>query len=331
MERIRRAGQSAREFFSAARAAIKKVERKRAPALAVWNAKGGVGKTSIAANLALCLAAFEKLQKRVLLIDLDPQHNLSQIILPQDDLEKIQGEEKTVVAAFEPTRFSGSLVSPLDDYTTIMAGANYRPPTAADLSWSGEHERLLGHFELICGDVGLAKYTMRHQPDRMQVCKDRFMEFMSLARQQYDIVLIDCNPSFSFLTECAVDSCSHIISPVTPDSFALRGLRALRNITQQAYATTVPEQIVLMNRIAANREPLKTEAILRSSAVFGPRTLTARLRQSNYLKTPEGDLAAHNPLSSLAYFRAGAGAAEVHSDLENVASELCHRLETQIN
>jgi chromosome partitioning protein len=170
------------------------------------------------------------------------------------------------------------------------------------------------------------KYTVRHTPDRLQVCKSRFMQFVANARALYDCVVIDCNPSFSFLTECALETCSHIISPVTPDTFALRGLVALKNITEALYSGVVPEQHVIVNCYRRGAQISDVEQQLRNSSYYGSRVLNSRIPQSAYMTTPNRDEAPENPLATLAFARSGPFADEIHHAIEEAANELAGRI-----
>ncbi len=297
--------------------------RRAGPVLAILNSKGGVGKTSLSANVFFTLACMKP--ARVLLIDLDPQHNLTQMILPQGEMDDLQESEQTIIGAFEPSKITNA-ASPSADFTILNTDESYEPPSPPDIAWRGSHSRLQGAFDLVCGQVATVKYTVRHSPEKLQVCKNRFMQFVSTARSQYDCVVIDCNPSFSFLTECALETCSHIISPVTPDTFALRGLVALRNITTALYPTVVPDQLVLVNSFKRGSAPSDVETQLRTSRNYGERTLSARIPESAYMKTPNRDDAPENPLDTLAYARSGPYSDEMHAALEAVAEELAFRV-----
>ena len=78
--------------------------------LTLFNHKGGVGKTTLTVNLA---HSFAKAGKRVLLVDTDPQCNLSAFYLPEEQLDELLGETElartethTVWSALEPARRS---------------------------------------------------------------------------------------------------------------------------------------------------------------------------------------------------------------------------------
>lgn len=294
--------------------------------MAIMNAKGGVGKTTLAANLGLVFASFEgSAFKKILLVDMDPQHNLSQIILGQEELNRLQTEKKSLSQVFEPIGAGGIDFS--ENFSEILPRHDVETPNVYDIAWHGQNERLVGDFYLVCGHVNMAKFTLRQDPARFQDCKDRFFGFMADARRSFDLVILDCNPSFSAITECALEGCTVMLSPVTPDSFALRGLTALRSIASAAYRGVEPKQLVLMNMTKGDA-PSSTEETIRGHIRYSDACLNARVPKSNYMGLPGENTAVGNPLDSLAYYRHGNWAAEIHQALEAVVIELSDRLKS---
>ncbi len=70
------------------------------PVVAVLNMKGGVGKTTISAHLSRVL--FERKRAGTLLVDLDPQFNLTQALFTRNQYEQLKTQGKTVAAVMEP-------------------------------------------------------------------------------------------------------------------------------------------------------------------------------------------------------------------------------------
>src|SRR4051812_29451226 len=70
------------------------------PVISVLNMKGGVGKTTLCANISL--AVFENLQKRTLLLDLDPQFNLTQGLFKRDVYDEFKTKAQTIFSVMEP-------------------------------------------------------------------------------------------------------------------------------------------------------------------------------------------------------------------------------------
>lgn len=157
--------------------------------LAVANQKGGVGKTTTAINLATALAA---IQKRALIIDLDPQGNASTGLGLDQDVRAINTYhvlmgEASLEQAIQPTTIPG-----LD----IV-------PSGMDLS--------AAEIEMI--DVERREYALR---DAVRVGTDG-----------YDFVLIDCPPALGLLTVNALVAADSVLVPLQCEFFALEGISHL--------------------------------------------------------------------------------------------------------
>lgn len=88
-----------------------------APVLAVLNMKGGVGKTTISAHVSREI--FEMKVASVLLVDLDPQYNLTQQLIARDVYNTLVEKHKTVLRLFEP--------APAADFFDINTAQVRRP------------------------------------------------------------------------------------------------------------------------------------------------------------------------------------------------------------
>jgi chromosome partitioning protein len=241
--------------------------------------KGGVGKTTVSAHLFRHLA--ERLGKSVLLIDFDPQFNLTQALQSRADFENLKAAGKTIFSVMEP--------KPEPSLFTITTALG-PPPAVNDVTkdllvWSGTNKPALS---IVAGDFRMTKYTLVDDQKALQPVRTRFLEFIDAARQQYDLVVIDCNPSSSFMTVCALLASTHILVPVRPDRYSILGLELLNEfINGVPILTNKPKQIVLINGVPGKGD-INVENTLRADPRFGLITLPTTLKFSTLLAAKEG-------------------------------------------
>ncbi len=192
--------------------------------VAIASYKGGVGKTTLTANIGTAIA---RLGRRVLLVDLDPQANLTfSFYRPEVWRSELADQRRTVKAWFESWR-PDTLPPPLAGYVTS-------PPDAAlaVAPGGGRLDLLASHLSL--GDVEMdltarlggaqAHRSTRHYFDVYQRLSTGLASFDMHA---YDLVLIDCPPHFGVVTRAAIAACDHVLVPARPDLLSTLGIEHL--------------------------------------------------------------------------------------------------------
>lgn len=184
------------------------------------NMKGGVGKTTLAAQLA---HAADRRDLRTLAVDLDPQANLSQALLsPEKYVKHLRDKKPTIVQLFEqyfpPTEGTGS-PKPFDIRDIILKKAGYWGQSTLDL--------IPSRLEL--------SHTLKNPTGKER----RLARALSKVADEYDLVLIDCAPTESILTEAEYHASQHALVPVKPEYLATIGLPLLaRSIQEFKYENT---------------------------------------------------------------------------------------------
>ncbi|MEG3161460.1 ParA family protein [Sphingomonas sp. LB2R24] len=254
-----------------------------ATVLTVMNMKGGVGKTTVACHLA-ALAAREPLGRpsasRVLLIDYDPQYNASQMFLTHRTYFRLEEEYKTTLAIL------------MDDSTAvdpfgIQQIGSFPPPRHSDITHNvfGGGESVL---DIIPSTLKLM-YVALGQPGRsLPLMRDRFSNFIAQARSAYDLIILDCHPAGSVFTQTSLGVSDHVLIPVKPESFAVRGLGLMRQFVDgRGPAEPKVKSHILFNMTGPNRST--EENSIRLDPKYGPLCMRNTLRKrSHFTKANEG-------------------------------------------
>ena len=168
--------------------------------IAITNQKGGVGKTTTAINLG---AALVKNGKKVLLIDFDPQSNLTKGLgwwEPQQLPRTITDIVEDLVNGEEFQPFEGILHH--DEGMDVM-------PT---------NRKLVGFEANLINELG-REYLLKR--------------YIEMVRRMYDYILIDSQPSLNILTINVLTAANGIIIPTQPEMYSIEGIMEIKRIFQK--------------------------------------------------------------------------------------------------
>lgn len=165
--------------------------KSRCRVIAVGNQKGGVGKTVTTINIGACLASFGK---KVLLIDMDPQANLTKSAGLSEYKSSVYNlllsNETNAQTVIYPTKFKNLHIIP-------------------------------SHIDLSSAEIEMVPLYGREF-----LLKKRLADIV----QDYDFIIIDCPPSLSLLMVNALTTAKELLIPVQAHHFALEGLSKLMDI-----------------------------------------------------------------------------------------------------
>lgn len=178
------------------------------------NMKGGVGKTTLAAQIA---HAADRRDLKTLAVDLDPQSNLSHALLRADRYVKLLRDKRpTIVQLFEsylPPTSDQPSPKPFDISDVIIKNVGYWSKTTLDL--------IPSRLEL--------SHTLKNPTGKER----RLAKALSKVAKNYDLILIDCAPTESILTEAAYHASRYALVPVKPEYLATIGLPLLARSMQE--------------------------------------------------------------------------------------------------
>jgi chromosome partitioning protein len=175
--------------------------------ISVINQKGGVGKTTTVINLA---AGLTQLNKKILVIDLDPQGNATTGL----GLSNVDNSSDTIYGVLNGTR----------EINDIIKKTQFE------------------NLDIVTSNVDLSGLEVETADDsnRAFILKAKLAAYLKDSRQSYDYVIIDCPPSLSLLTVMALVCSNSLLVPLQTEFFALEGLTQLMKTIERVKVNLNP-------------------------------------------------------------------------------------------
>jgi len=176
--------------------------------ISVINQKGGVGKTTTVINLA---AGLTQLNKKILVIDLDPQGNATTGL----GLSNVDNSSDTIYGVLNGTR----------EINDIIKKTQFE-----------NLDIITSHVDLSGLEVETADNS-----NRAFILKAKLDAYLKDSRRSYDYVIIDCPPSLSLLTVMALVCSNSLLVPLQTEFFALEGLTQLMKTIERVKVNLNPD------------------------------------------------------------------------------------------
>ncbi|CAM2752157.1 AAA family ATPase [Erysipelothrix rhusiopathiae] len=252
--------------------------------IALLNMKGGVGKTTSSINIA---TGFANKGNKVLLIDLDPQANSTDILLDITQEEAFLNND--IITAIE-NRDTKTLDVLLEQIVSYQHKEIFIDQMLMDDSLTSTYQTKFENLHVIPSRLELANVekSIRNGNEAMHL---RLFNIIEKLKEEYDYIFIDCPPIINVLTINVINVVDEIIAPIKIDKGAEKGLlMTIRELLAIAnsYRLQIPVRplFTMVNRNNTDRDRLKAISTLDNS-VIKPipaviRTQAKAITQSGY-------------------------------------------------
>ena len=254
--------------------------------------------------------------RRVLMIDYDPQFNLSQAFLPSKLYFQLEEQRKTTLAILVDDD------SDINQYEIQVPG-NHKPPSASNLTTELINYNDNGCLHIIPSTLNLMYIALGQATEQIKPIEERFTKFINECRQIYDLIIIDCHPAGSIFTRTSLTNSDAVLIPVAPEKVAARGIGLMLNFIQsKKLGPKGPTPHILFNRMPRFKTDYKSNAIetaIRTNPKYGNYCLENTLKKFTAFSDPEEGRGfvwnSTKPYST-----------EAHSNLMQVAKEFSRKI-----
>ncbi len=268
---------------------------------AFWNNKGGTGKTSLNFQTILAYAKAHP-DKKILVLDLCPQANLSELMLGglvgdgSKKLLQVQGKTpRASIGGYFQMRLPNPYAPPptLQPHDFIVSPQTFNPHIEPNVSLCPGDPLL----ELQATAISTLANTQIPGSNPWLSVIDWLLDFIKPVSDEFDTAFIDCNPSFSIYTQIALSVTDQLILPVMADDSSRR---ALQNAFSLIYGLQLPSPIYAQHSFSdkllrEKRKLPKVHTIVKNrlTQYMGPASAYSAVLDS--IDKQVGDLIKHNP------------------------------------
>ncbi len=248
--------------------------------LGFWNNKGGTGKTSLAFQ-GICAFAAQNPEEPILVFDVCPQANLSELFLGGQEndggrnLLSLHGESfRRSIGGY----FQDRLPKPFDSSSIDPSGFISKP--------SEFNSKIPNNINLVAGDpllelqsnaISTLANTQIPGTDSWSAVASWLLDFTRACEDQFEYCFVDMNPSFSMYTQIALAACERLILPVTADDSSRRGIQ---NALSLIFGMKLPSEIYAKHNFHTRMEV---------AGIAPPKIhMIAKNRLTQYVRTAKG-------------------------------------------
>ena len=200
--------------------------------ISIINYKGGVGKTTLTANIAMCLAMQGK---KVLAIDLDPQTNLTFSFIDTDNWQTNYAQTQTLKNWFEDTlqnkrkktTFQDLIISAPNRFSSLDIISSHIDLVDIDIELSSSLFSIAYYNEWAVSSkrprTKKEEYKQRYIKTYTYISKE-----IQKLKNSYDFIIFDCPPNFSAVTQNAIVASDYYLIPSKMDYMSTLGINQLR-------------------------------------------------------------------------------------------------------
>jgi cellulose biosynthesis protein BcsQ len=248
-------------------------EQKGGIIASIYSHKGGVGKTTMVLNISKILinddAKIKTNIKRVLLLDLDSQMSLTTFILSDeklnahmdsvlDDMEVAQNEDKKREHKFSNDNWHGV-------YTNYSMSENNKV-IIEPMTWFSKNDKRVDLLKGSLGIPSLERSLGQEISEKRLTLQNKFIKnFLQECKNNYDLILIDLDPSLSSLNTLVIANSDHLVCPINLDLFSRKGFRSmkvniLKTLNQDFIKSKIMQTGFIINRCRIRNGVLTAES-----------------------------------------------------------------------